>query len=267
MKDRENFNATSLLGKPFLDTDGKRIGHVSGVDYGTELGAVVTLHVDDPGALEQPTVKWVSKPVAIEMTEPLLADFFTRRLVPDSELFGPNLIKQKADADARALAAAREHDLKQRMLYGDNYDARPRLKGMFDNPDTELRIPEAPDWLGPTIEGYDPDETAEGYPGGGELKAAGWQLMFIMTKPTKERPWLPWKIWGRRWEREGHATLDHARVASGRYHTRLPTNRRRKREFAKERRRARKRAGSGTVVPNARWTKVAGPDRAEVELR
>lgn len=174
-----------------------------------------------------------------EVTEMMRTNWLVQRITPSSELFGPNLAKRRIDLTARALAEKRERDLEQRMLYGDR-PRRPTLAGLFKHPVVEINT-EPPDWLTPTIEGYDPDETVKSYPGGEALEAAGWELMLVVTKPTAEMPWLPWKVWARRWERDGDhdVPLDHTRVARGRYRDRLPTNRRRKRERAKERRRAR----------------------------
>lgn len=183
-------------------------------------------------------VRFFSKPAVIEVTEMMRTNWLVQRITPSSELFGPNLAKRRMDLTARVLADERERDL-ERMLYGDR-PRRPTLAGLFKHPVVEINT-ETPDWLTPTIEGYNPDETVKSYPGGEALEAAGWEFMLVVTKPTAEMPWLPLKVWARRWQRDGDhdVPLDHARVVRGRYRDRLPTNRRRKRERAKERRRAR----------------------------
>ncbi len=155
------------------------------------------------------------------------------RFEPDdlrrAEATGRDLLRERKDLMATSIREARERELEQQILHG-TPRREPGLFGIFSHPVSE--------------------RVAESYPGGEALTAGGWELMLTFSKPTPEHPWLPWKVWARRWERDGdHVPLDHARVAHGRYKDRLPTNRRCKRELAKDRRRARRSASAGTT-PN-----------------
>lgn len=143
---------------------------------------------------------------------------------------------------ARAMRLRQHHDdaLRDLIMYGE--DSRASLPGLFApivNPPVSAPPPNLdvqPRW----IDGR-PVVRAEDCPGGPALLSDGWRLMVMIWDPVTPRTPDPRrsKVVHAHWERDDGGRLDHADVKRCKYWHRFPTNRKRKRERCKARRRAR----------------------------